>query len=138
MYQEYPQNIEVQTSVGKVTLAVTNGQHVYVNGPEIEISGKPIRLSIHLFHRNGEWTDKNCDGRTTLYAKKSNVMTLSDEATPTQKQKARDAIVPTVVAFMRDNPHLLKQAQEAHVGNAVEKLEAESWLCTSFTVKYAL
>jgi len=123
MYQQYPRDLVVSTPLGSVKVAITDDKHAYVESNDVLIiSGKPIRVTLHIFLRDGQWTDKNENGRSTIYAKKPDVWT-NDEATPLQKEKAIKAVVPTVGNFINANAHLLKQAQAAHVANAVETLE---------------
>jgi hypothetical protein len=88
------------------------------------ISGKPICVALHIFLKNGEWTDKGENGRSTIYAKKHHAMSMRDnEATPIQKEKIIGAVVPTVGKFLTANQHLLKEAQFAHVANRVESIQ---------------
>ena len=124
MYQEYPKDLVVDTELGSVKVAITDGQHAHVESNDVLIiSGKPIRVSLHIFLKDGQWTDKGENGRSTIYAKKPYVMGLNDEATPTQKEKAIKVVVPTVGNFINANAHLLKQAQIAHVANRVETIQ---------------
>jgi len=123
MYQEYPKDLVVGTPLGSVKVAITDGQHAYVESNDVLIiSGKPIRVTLHIFLKDGQWTDKNENGRSTIYAKKPDVW-QNDEATPLQKEKAIKAVVPTVGNFINANAHLLKQAQAAHVANRVETIQ---------------
>lgn len=123
MYQEYPRDLVVETSLGTVSVAVTDGKHAFIESKDVLIiSGKPIRVTLHIFLKDGQWTDKNENGRSTIYAKKPDVW-QNDEATPLQKEKAIKAVVPTVGSFLNANAHLLKQAQEAHVANRIETIQ---------------
>lgn len=124
MYQEYPRDLVVGTPLGSVKVAVTDNKHAFIESNDVLIiSGKPIRVTLHIFLKDGQWTDKNENGRSTIYAKKPYVMGLNDEATATQKEKAINAVVPTVGNFINANPHLLKDAQAAHVANRVETIQ---------------
>ena len=124
MYQEYPKDLVVGTTLGAVKVAITDGRHAYVESNEVlMVSGKPIRVSMHIFLKDGQWTDKNENGRSTIYAKKPYVMGLNDEATATQKEKIIAAVVPSVGKFINANEHLLRLAQEAHVANRVETIQ---------------
>lgn len=130
MYIDYPQNIEVVTPCGLVYLAITDGNHVYVDanrdGRTVTIGGKPIRFTAHLKFRDGQWAeDKDSAGRLSLYAKKANVNTMNDGATDTQKSKIRDVVFPVIIQFILERPELIKQAQAAHVNNTVDSLEEE-------------
>ena len=81
MYQQYPNDLVVANTLGSVKVSITDRQHAYVESNDVLIiSGKPIRVTLHMFYRNGEWTDKNPDGRTTLYAKKPYNNSLNDDA----------------------------------------------------------
>jgi hypothetical protein len=124
MYQEYPKDLVVETPLGSVKLTITEAAHIYVESNDVlMISGKPIRVTLHMMRRNGEWSDKSENGRSSIYAKKPYVMSMQDDATPTQKEKAIAVIVPTVAKFANNNPDLLKQAQVAHVANRVETIQ---------------
>ena len=125
-WQEYPSNIPLQTSIGEVLLNVTSATHIYVdcngNGRVAEVSGKPIRFSLHMTKTAQGWTVMGADGRSSLYCKKANVMTLADEATATQKEKVLAAVLPRLQGWIVDNAALLREAQLAHVNNRKDSL----------------
>jgi hypothetical protein len=124
MYQQYPNDLIVATSLGSVKVSITDGQHAYIESNEVLIiSGKPIRVTLHMVLKNGAWTDKNDSGRSMICAKKPYEMGKNDDATPTQIAKAIAVVVPTVGNFIDANPHLLKEAQAAHVANRIETIQ---------------
>lgn len=123
MYQDYPKDLVVETSLGSVKVCITDDKHAYIESQDVlHVSGKPLWVTLHIFLKDGHWTPKNENGRSTLYAKKPDVW-KNDEATPVQKEKILNVVVPTVGNFINANPHLLKQAQAAHVFNRVETLQ---------------
>jgi len=124
MYQEYPNDLVVETTLGAVKVSITNGKHAYIESNDVLlISGKPISVTLHISLKDGEWTDKGENGRSTIYARKPYVMGMNNEATPTQKDKAIGVVVPTVSKFINANQHLLIAAQAAHVANRVNSIQ---------------
>lgn len=127
MWQDYPKEIPVMTSIGEVLVTVTQADHIYIDcndcGRHAIISGKPIRFSLHYYQTNTCWTHIGPNKQSSLYARKVDMPYGKDEASDVQKAKIVAAIVLSLHNWISDNQHLFQTAQVAHVNNRCEQLE---------------
>ncbi len=109
-------DIPLQTSIGELLLTVTDGDHIYVdcngNSRVAQVSGKPIRFTLHMSKFDNVWTYNDASGRSSLYCKKADATRWNlDEATDTQKRKVLEAVLPELYKWIGDNQRLLFQKQ---------------------------
>lgn len=109
----------MHTPIGAVNCTITQNDHIYVEGKNVVVSGKPLNFSLHLFLENGIWFDKrDSSGRTSFYCNKADK--FLEYATPTQRVKVLANIIPAVSTWV--TPEMLKEAQKIYINNKVDNL----------------
>lgn len=120
----YPRNIELDTPLGKVWLAVTDADHIHVdansNCKSLTVNRVEYGVSLHLFR--GDDGKLNTRDYRDLYM--SRVGTYKDPSDAARK-KCLQVLVPAVQAWADANPEVFWAAAEAARTAAVNRLNVE-------------
>jgi len=126
-YTQYPDDVVMDTPIGQVKLAITDANHVSIQG-EVVIRGKQVRAHLHVndygcgvgFEPSRDTSNPN-NSYHALYATK--VGTMGEYATDAQRKAIITAWVPAINKFMSEHPELRKAAFAADQNNAAMSIE---------------
>jgi hypothetical protein len=128
-YTQYPDDVVMDTPIGQVKLAITDANHVSIQG-EVVIRGKQVRAHLHVndygcgvgFEPSRDQSNPS-NSYHALYATK--VGTVGEYATDAQRKAIIAAFVPAINEFMAAHPELRKAAFDAAQNNAALSIENE-------------
>jgi hypothetical protein len=124
-WQQYPKDIELPTPLGPVWLAITDGNHIYVdansNEKYLTVNGVKLCVSLHLHRRSdGTWGTQSSD---SVHARRLDWTNYNQShASSAACKKILATIIPLVDDFMDNNEDLRRQAAEADRNNRAERV----------------
>ena len=128
-YTQYPDGVAMDTPIGQVKLAITDANHVSIEGT-VTIRGKEVRAHLHVNDYgcgNGfePSRDSSCPSSSyhALYATK--VGKLGEYATDAQRAAVIAALVPAINEFMAKHPELRQAGADADRNNTANRIEEE-------------
>jgi len=117
---DYPKNIQLNTPLGKVILAVTSGDHIYVdggsNGGSLTVNNVDVACSLHLNLKDGKWQSSH------IYASRKGV---GKEPSDVAKKKLEKVLTESVVAYIKENEHLLYNGERYALTSKRDSLQKE-------------
>lgn len=119
-WKQYPRDIELDTPLGVVVLAVTDGDHIFVDAKHVTVNRVEYNASLHVFRQaDGTFaSNKHSD----LYM--SRVDNFKD-ASRAARIKTRVVLEGAVDAWARANADVFKAAADADTNNKVLRIDAE-------------
>lgn len=128
-YTQYPDDVVMDTPIGQVKLAVTDANHVSIQG-EVVIRGKQVRAHLHVndygcgvgFEPSRDQSNPS-NSYHALYATK--VGTCGEYATDAQRKAIIGALVPAINEFMAKHPELRQAGADADKNNTAMRIEEE-------------
>lgn len=126
---DYPSDIEVETPLGPVFLTVTDGDSVYVDASgrrePLVVNGVPLNVSLHLAdYGHGFEPRRDSQGNAWRALSASRTDEYRD-ASDAARRRILAVLVPVVNDFMRRNPYLRDEGQEARRAADISSLETE-------------
>jgi hypothetical protein len=128
-YTQYPDDVVMDTPIGQVKLAITDANHVSIQG-EVVIRGKQVRAHLHvndygcgIGYEPSRDQSNPSNSYHALYATK--VGTMGEHATDAQRKAILAAFVPAINEFMAKNPELRQAGADADKNNVANRIEEE-------------
>lgn len=129
-YQDYPDHILLKTDTGLVELAITEYNHIYVNGqgcrqcgrdlPQV-VRGRQVNATLHLNdYGKGFEPSRDQDNPSSSYH-----AFYSYKATDAQRKVIIASWVKAVNAYIADTPMIQRDAEQAHGNNRAMRIESE-------------
>jgi len=118
-WKDYPRDIELETKLGRVKLAITDADHIHARGC-ITVNRVPCSVGLHVFRQaDNTWATRD---RNDLYLSRSDNF---KDASRAARMRAAVALSGAITEWAQDNAELFTVAQDAHVNNEVLRIDAE-------------
>jgi len=129
-YQDYPDHILIKTDTGVVELAITEYNHIYVNGQECRpcgrslsqtVRGREVMATLHLnnYGKGFEPARDQDNPRSSYHS------FYSSKATDAQRKVIVASWVKAVNEYVANFPMIQRDAEQAHGNNRAMRIEEE-------------